>query len=580
MRRPLLALAIGVAAVTSLSVQAQGQTAAPRVFVLDEVDKSVSVVDVASGAIQKTVTLQGQPKALVRTPDGRRLLVMDRGLGKDAGDAGYEAKGKSALTILDAASLGVQSRVELCWGLDFKAMMTPGGDRVSFVCPGYAAKKAEENLPRELVTVNLATGQVAGRLPLPRPASSFFGTPDGTTAVILSARDRPKQTPPLTAELRFVDLAGPTVVATLTLEGDPQSPVLSPDGAFVHLLDPGKPSGNPEKNVNGRLYTVSKDTRKLEPAVDVGSNPRGFVLDETGRQLLLLSDRTPVKDSKDPNRGELRVIRGATILPVIQVATKPKVIRAAPAANRLYIVSDDAITGLRLPDLSPLNSTPNNGVGLTEVAVTGDGRRAFSLWDQYVETLDLDAGKALEKITTGRMSSRLLSATVAAVRTAASQHSNEQQAIKQGKSHYTYMEYNLRDPNAAISVRPDGKAAYALNRQTADVTIVDAETGTVIEKVATDGFDVRFLPAANVALVVAGTKVHAIDMVSNKKLEDLAAAGSAGFTRVEVSPDGKYAVVHGRGAVLCIDATSSPVKVKLLPQKGLADVEFDWGPRR
>src|SRR5688572_14844630 len=126
------------------AAQTQGQTAAPRVFVLDEVDKSVSVLDVASGAIQKTVTLQGQPKALVRTPDGRRLLVLDRGPGKDAGDAGYEAKGKSALTILDAASLAVQSRVELCWGLDFKAMMTPGGDRVSLVCPGYAAKKAEE----------------------------------------------------------------------------------------------------------------------------------------------------------------------------------------------------------------------------------------------------------------------------------------------------------------------------------------------------------------------------------------------------------------------------------------------------
>jgi YVTN family beta-propeller protein len=576
----MLAFAIGVVVVTSVAAQGPGQTAAPRVFVLDEVDKSVTALDVASGAVLKTVTLQGQPKALVRTPDGRRLLVLDRGPGKDAGDNGYEAKGKSALTILDAASLDVQSRVELCWGLDFRAMIPPSGDRVSVVCPGYAAKKLEETLPREIVTVNLTNGQIAGRLPLPRPASAFFTTPDGTTAVVLSARDRPKQTPVLAAELRFIDLAGPTVVTTLTLEGDPQDPVLSPDGAFVHLLDPGKPSGNPDKNINGRLYTVSKETRKVEPLVDVGSKPRGFVLDESGRQLLLLSDRTPVKNPGDAARGELRVIRGGAIQPVITVATDPQFIRAAPGANRLYVVSYSAITALRLPDLTSLTSIPDRGIGTTEVAVTQDGRRAFSLWTDYVETFDLEAGTKLAKVTTGRMSSRLLKAAVAVTQTAASQRSGEQQAIKDGKTYYSYTQYNLKDPNISIALRPDGKAAYVLNRQTADVTIIDTETGKVIEKVATDGFDIQFLPAANVALVVASSKVRAIDTAANKELPDLPTASGAGFTRADLSPDGKYAIVYGPGAVLCIDGTSSPIKVKALPQKKLSDVEFDWSPRR
>ena len=111
MRRPVLVfvIAIGVVAVGSLTGPVRGQTAAPRVIVLDEAERSLTTVDVASGATLKTVTLQGQPKALLRTPDGRRLLVLDRGPGRDQGDAGYEAKGKSALTILDAARIWVVS---------------------------------------------------------------------------------------------------------------------------------------------------------------------------------------------------------------------------------------------------------------------------------------------------------------------------------------------------------------------------------------------------------------------------------------------------------------------------------------
>lgn len=226
MRRSLFVLAIGVAA--SMSAQTLAQTASPRAFVLDETERSVAAIDIASGAILKTVTVQGQPTGLARTPDGRRLLVLDRGLGRDAGDAGYQAKSKSALTILDAATLDVQARVELGWGLDFTPLIPPSGDRVSLICPGFVGRKPDETLPREMITVNLTTGHITGRLALPRPVASFFSTPDGTTAVVLSARDRPKQTPPPPAELRFIDLTGPTLLTTLTLEGDPQKPVLSP----------------------------------------------------------------------------------------------------------------------------------------------------------------------------------------------------------------------------------------------------------------------------------------------------------------------------------------------------------------
>ena len=200
-----------------------------------------------------------------------------------------------------------------------------------------------------------------------------------------------------------------------------------------------------------------------------------------------------------------------------------------------------------MPDFAPLTSTRRLSVINMEFAISPDGRRGFVVFLQNLWTYDLERGTELAKIITGRMSARLLSAAVAGVQTAASKSAARRDAERTGQSHYYYTEYTLRESNETIAVRPDSTAAYVLNRQTGDVTIVDAATGTTIEKVATDGFAVHFLPGVSTALVVDDSVVHAIDMNTNKKLDDLASVKSGdGFSRVEVSPDGKHAVVYGR----------------------------------
>jgi len=579
-RLTLLGLAGALSILASVDAP-RAQGAAPRAFVLDQDARSLTVVDVASGEALKTATLPGSPAMLRRTGDGKTLLVLDRGVGRDAGDAGFQAKTRSAVTILDGQTLAVRSRVELGWGLEPTVMLGRAGDRLSVICPGYVSRKPDEALPREIVTVDLASGQVAARLVLPRPASAFFSTPDGRTAVILSAKDKPKQTPPLPAELRFVDLTAGNLLATVPLVGDPRNPVLSPDGKFVYLLDRGSPSGNPEKNVNGHLVVVSAEAHKVEATMEVGSKPRGFVLDEGGRQLLLLSDRPPARGAE--RRGEVRMIRGASASAPIEVPAMPEVIRATADGTRIFVISGDAITGLTLPDLTPATSLRRPSVINMESAVSPDGRRAFVVFQQNLWTYDLESGTELKKVITGRMGQRLLLATVAVVATEASRSSGQREAEAKGRSHYQYTEYSLRDANDTIAVRPDSKAAYALNRQTGDVTIVDSATGEVIEKVGTDGFAVHFLPGASTALVIDNSAVHAIDMTTNKKLDDLASGSYSagdGFARVQISPDGKYAVVYGRQAVLCVSGSSGKATGHLRGFRRVVDVETDWVAQR
>src|SRR4029079_876353 len=93
------ALAIAVAALAS-AVPAHAQTGTHRVFVLDQGAPSVTAVDLQSGKVLQTAALEGSPSVLLRTHDGKRLLVLDHGTGKDAGDAGFQAKTQSALPTL------------------------------------------------------------------------------------------------------------------------------------------------------------------------------------------------------------------------------------------------------------------------------------------------------------------------------------------------------------------------------------------------------------------------------------------------------------------------------------------------
>ena len=124
------------------------------------------------------------------------------------------------------------------------------------------------------------------------------------------------------------------VAATVSLEGDPSGPVLAPDGQFVYLLDRGKPSDNPDKNVNGKLHAVSMSTRAVAAVTDVGSKPRGLVLDEQRKRLLLLSDGQPVKGPGNNERpGELRVIAGAAPAAPLSVVNMPE--RVEQSAGRV-----------------------------------------------------------------------------------------------------------------------------------------------------------------------------------------------------------------------------------------------------
>jgi DNA-binding beta-propeller fold protein YncE len=577
MHTPLrAALSLVFVAVAQLSF---GQTG-PRAFVLDQDARTVTAIDVGAGRAAQTATIEGSPAWIRRTPDGQRLVVLDRGQGRDAGDNGFRAKTQSVATILDARTLAVQGRVEIGWGLEPTVMFDKSGTQMSVICSGFVSRNPKEALPRELVTIDLAAQKVTGRLTLPRRANAFFSTPDGTLAAILSYRE--KGSAPQPAEMRLIDLAKAVELAVIPFEGDPRNPVLSPDGKFVYLLDRGDPSGNPDRNVNGRVHVVSLSARKVDSVADAGSRPRGFVLDERGQQMLLLSEAPPERGARGDRPGQLRVIRGATVGAPINVEPNPVSLHATDDGKKIFLVSGSSVTGLSVPDLKPV-STLKAGVSGVPIAFTPDGRRLFANHMQNLWTYDLDRGVELDKITTGRTGARLFAALDATVSTEASKAAGRREAQEKGRSYYQYTEYSVRDPDERMAVRPDSKAVYVLNQQTSDVTVVDSESGKVLEKVGTDGFGVYFLPSASVAIVADSVAVHVIDMTTHKKVDDLITSQGASecvFASANVSPDARFAIIRGSGCLATVNGSSGKATATVLRFKRVADVELDWSAPR
>lgn len=579
MHRRLGSMAAALALALS-SVPAYTQGTGPRAFVLDQAARSVTAIDLATGRAQETATLEGSPSVLLRTADGRRLLVLDKGEGRDAGDAGFQAKTRSALTILDGRSLAPRARIELGWGLDDTPMLSLSGDRLSVVCPGYRGKTPAESLTREILTVDLDAGKVLSRVALSRPASAYFATPDGRTGVVLSNREEPRKAPPVSAQLLLVDLTAGAVLATVPLEGNPGDPVLAPDGQFVYLLDRGKPNNNPDRNINGRLHVVSLTTRAVHTLADAGSRPRGLVLDERGGQLFMLSDGTPVKGPANKDRpGELRVIRGAAAAAPIPVVSSPERLEESEDGRTLNVLGDMGLTRVSLPGLVPSALVQAPGVGRpdNESALSADGRRAFVLFaGEYLTTYDLENGVKLASVRTGRMGKKMLLALESGLMTETGRLNARNDARKAGRSYYSYTEYTVRAPRGTMTIRPDGKALYALNSQTSDTTVVDADTGQVLEKVAAGGFAVRFMPAASVALVVSSSSVRAVDLASHEKLADVVTDSPGNFDRAELAPDARVAVISGSGGVLVVHASSGKPVGTLMSFRNVVDVAIDW----
>ena len=535
-----MARRLALALLLLAALEARAAETTPRVFVLDWGAHSLAAVDLASGKRTATLSLAGNPTWLVQSDDGRYLVALDYGPGENKGDRGYKATGRSSATVVDAARLSVIGHVELGFGLD--SVLAGADGRLTVTCPGYDAKDPRERLARELVVVDLATARETGRMALEPGTDLTWRSADGRTLALLQGLPRTAKYPYPNSRITLVDVAAASVVRTLDASGWDRA---ERDADYLYLIRFGKPDKNPAKNENGSIDVVSLAEGRVE-RLDAGRDPQAGILHAEG--LMAIASEGP----PDATAGELRLVRGGKLAATLEVARSPMWVGSV--AGEIYVVGGKAVTLVDPVKLSVTASIPLDTGGAEvvddddrpfEVVAAKDGRRAFIHYpaQERVAVLDLERKKAIGSTKTGRGGKKILNSML--------------DTLSYGVTSRVYF-YNPGDPPQLLA-RPDGRFAYALNRATSDVTIVDADTAAAVAKIGAGGGALTLLGEST--LVILGPELNRIDTSRNAKLDPLRFPGLVDFQR---SPDGAFAVVLAERTLAILDGATGTERARLV----------------
>jgi YVTN family beta-propeller protein len=513
-----------------------------RAFVLDTQTHTLVALELPSAKRAGSLALAGTPTALLQSPDGSRLVALDRGPGEDKHERGYRAAGKSSATIVDSATLEVLGRVELGSGLEpGAAYLSPDGRRLTLLCPGYEAKDPAEAQARELVNVDLVTGKETGRLTVAAGAVPIVASKDGRTLPLIEGLPRSGRYPYPQSRLFVVDLAFLSVRATLDMRGWDD---LYTDGEHFYLLSRGKPENDPQKNRDGSIQVASLERGVVEPDLGAGRGPAGLYQDEVGGQVFVPSEGPPGSPE-----GELRVIRGGVVAATLKVAAHPKLVTRQE--DVVYVVGERAVTlvdprALQVTATIPLarggDSLVGDGDQPTELEVSADGKRACVHYGlaHKVAVIDLETKQAIGSTKTGSGGKKLFGNMMGGMFGLV------------GYAAAGYMPWFFTEPRM-LALRPDGRYAYAINSQTKDVTVVDTSTGKSEGTIGGGGYALQVLNGGRYLYEVSGSELRLLDLEKNAKAGEIPLSDLRGLFFCE---DRSIAVALAKQVVLVLDGAT------------------------
>jgi YVTN family beta-propeller protein len=176
--------------------------AAPKAYVGNFKDNTVSVIDTAAGAVVATVPVVTGPHGMGVTPDGRRVFV--------SGD------GSSGVSVIDTATDRVIKTIEV-GKTPHGIAVTPDGKMVLVGVYG----------DNRVAFIDTASNTVVATVPVPSPHTIAI-RPDGKTAYVASQE-------PGKFALVVVDLASRSVVRAVALAAAPRDPEFSFDGKALYF---------------------------------------------------------------------------------------------------------------------------------------------------------------------------------------------------------------------------------------------------------------------------------------------------------------------------------------------------------
>jgi YVTN family beta-propeller protein len=210
-----------------------------RVFVTDSETNIVSVIDLDSQEVVKTVATGRYPHGLRLSPDGRELFV-----------ANVE---DGSVSVIDVASLTEAQRIPV-GKTPVQVGFTPDGSRV------YVSLRDED----AVAVIDRSSRRVTTKIPVGRRPIQVYVTPDGRSVYV--ANQGSDEDPD--NRVSIIDAASNQVTETLTVGAGAHGVAISRDGRFAYVT-------NIKEN---SVSVIDTTTQTVVQTVPVGRGPNGIAV--------------------------------------------------------------------------------------------------------------------------------------------------------------------------------------------------------------------------------------------------------------------------------------------------------------
>ncbi len=252
----------------SVAITPDGTTA----YVTDFASDDVSVIDVASGTVMKTIGVGTYPWGVAVTPDGSTAYVVNSGKDND-------------ISAIDVASETVRDTIAVGWDPLDVAIRADGST-------AYVTNSGSGTIS----VVDVASGTVtdsvkAGTYPL-----GVAITPDGGTAFVTNKE---------TGEVSVIDVASETVTKTIAVGTHPFGVAITPDGGTAFVTN----------ELSGTVSVIDVGSGTVTKTIAVGTYPLGVAITPDGGTAY-------VTNEKSGNVSVIDIASG-TVTNTIAVGTHP-----------------------------------------------------------------------------------------------------------------------------------------------------------------------------------------------------------------------------------------------------------------
>jgi len=370
------------------------------VYVLDKDNPSIVKISPSSGKVIGTVKLEKKPDRIIISPDGKRLITLEKGRGSISEVHGFVPKRQSFLSIIDTKTMEIiSSRKKICWdistgiilngiGVGGNLQFSEDSQHIGIYCngkwftnpSGVKYKPLKKPVYPEILRINLDTGMVDERLLIDQHVNGWVSEPNGRNAIVfLSYQKKYRGIPEKFAELRFINTQTFQTEHRIPIEGDPDSLFISSDKAWLYLIDSGRPTIGQKSHINGRVHIFSIINRSYEGSIEVGSKPKGFV-DFQNNQFVVVSKLGPNKEKKKQKTGIAHVISADRLISQFEIGKSPIYIKNYPREDRFYAIGKRSLSVVEISssNLTEIVYKPRYKY-LGDIAITKEHDYAFLL---------------------------------------------------------------------------------------------------------------------------------------------------------------------------------------------------------